>query len=216
VSEKEYVNAMSAAVVQRLVREFCALDADDDGKVRPRKPENLQTPSRHEFRKSLLNPHPAPSPRGSQVQILDLKTHKTVGKQVTYSELRAWLFGSGGWDEREVGELMELLDMDHDGAVTLDEYIEAMSSRGGGAVFDKEEEEEEEDREGVEEGGDVGVQLARMFEADDGEEGEAQREIERVAREERKRQRWDATQALLARHSIRTFNLNSKNFAILT
>ena len=39
MSEKEYVNAMSVAVVQRLVREFCALDADDDGKVRPRKPD---------------------------------------------------------------------------------------------------------------------------------------------------------------------------------
>ena len=148
------------------------------------------------------------------MQILDLKAHKIVGNQVTYSELRAWLFGSGGWDEREVEELMELLDMDHDGAVTLDEYIEAMSSRGGGTVFEKEE--EEEDREGVEEGGDVGVQLARMFEADSGEEEEAQREIERVAREERKRQRWGATQALLARHSIRMFNSNSKNFSILT
>lgn len=41
VSEKEYVEVMSASVVQRLVREFCALDVDDDGKVSPR---NLQSP----------------------------------------------------------------------------------------------------------------------------------------------------------------------------
>lgn len=58
----------------------------------------------------------------------------TPTKQVTLSELREWLSGSGGWDEGEVGELMELLDINHDGAITQEEYIEAMSNRSGRAV----------------------------------------------------------------------------------
>lgn len=52
---------------------------------------------------------------------------------VTLQDLEAWLLGDAGWKEDEVMGLMDKLDLNHDGGVTIEEYVAAMSRQGPSA-----------------------------------------------------------------------------------